>query len=292
MIRQSLGLWLPSGRKKVSDFGKNIRLSRIFKAPDRKSLVVAFDHGLVRGPIAGTIDPAGQFAKFVKAGADAIMMHFGMLRQAQVLLQYPAPSLILRLDWSSVWASLISKGKLHTELLGRPEQALRNGADAVITFLFVGTGDLEFEARQIGQNAEVARECERIGLPLMIETLARGDATSNRTSAEWIKLHTRMAAEIGADVVKTEYTGDVTSMREVVSICPIPILVLGGERQSDSVATQIISGIVDSGAAGVFFGRNVFQSDDVVDFLKHTRALLDQASDRRSHVFVHKGDNA
>jgi class I fructose-bisphosphate aldolase len=260
----------------VSDFGKRIRLNRLLKASQRKALVVAFDHALVLGPIAGTTNPSEQFRQFASAGVNGVLMNFGMLPHAQALLCDPSPSLILRLDWTSAWAALKSGGKLYSELLARPDDALRNGADAVLTYLFVGTGDWEFEGKEIARNAEVARECERLGIPLIVETLARGKAAANPTSPEWIKLHTRMAAEIGADVIKTEYTGDVATMRDVVSICPIPILVLGGERRSDAAATEAIRGIAASGAAGVFFGRNVFQSADVAGFLKRARDLLDE----------------
>lgn len=259
----------------MSDFGKQFRLNRLLKASQRKALVVAFDHALVLGPIPGTTDPSEQIRQFAYAGVNGILMNFGMLRHAHGLLCDPSPSLILRLDWTSAWAATQSGGKLRSELLARPEQALRNGADAVLTYLFVGTGDLEFEAKEIARNAEVARECELLGIPLIVETLARGKDATDPASPEWIKLHTRMAAEIGADVVKTEYTGNVATMRDVVSICPIPILVLGGERRSDAAATEAIRGITESGAAGVFFGRNVFQSANVADFLKRVRDLLD-----------------
>jgi DhnA family fructose-bisphosphate aldolase class Ia len=262
----------------VSDFGKRLRLNRLLKGCQRKALIVAFDHALVLGPIPGTIDPSDQIQQFASAGVNGVLMNFGMLGHAHGLLCDSPPSLILRLDWTSAWAATESGGKLRSELLARPEDALRNGADAVLTYLFVGTGDLEFEAKEIARNAEVARECERIGLPLIVETLARGKAAPNPASPEWIKLHTRMAAELGADVVKTEYTGSAVTMQDVVSICPVPILVLGGERRSDAAATEAIRGIAESGAAGVFFGRNVFQSGNVADFLKRARALLDENS--------------
>jgi DhnA family fructose-bisphosphate aldolase class Ia len=263
----------------MSDFGKRLRLNRLLKASQRKALVVAFDHALVLGPISGTVDPSEQIRQFACAGVNGVLMNFGMLAHAHGLLCDPSPSLILRLDWTSAWAAMECGGKLQSELLARPEDALRNGADAVLTYLFVGTGDLEFEAKEIARNAEVARECERLGLPLIVETLARGKAAPNPASPEWIKLHTRMAAELGADVVKTEYTGNVVTMQDVVTICPVPILVLGGERRSDAAATEAIRGIVESGAAGVFFGRNVFQSGDISDFLKRARALLDTNSE-------------
>jgi DhnA family fructose-bisphosphate aldolase class Ia len=264
----------------MSDFGKSVRLNRLLRASKQKALVVAFDHAMVLGPIAGTINPFEQIQKFSDAGVNGVLMNFGMLHHANGILCHPAPALILRLDWTTAWTAVESGGKLRTELLARPEDALRNGADAVLTYLFIGTGDLEFEAREIARNAEVARECERLGIPLIVETLARGKDVSNPTSPEWIKLHNRIAAEIGADIIKTEYTGDVATMREVVAVCPIPILVLGGARHSDDAATEAARGVAQSGAAGVFFGRNVFQAPDVADFLKRTRRILDASSDK------------
>jgi DhnA family fructose-bisphosphate aldolase class Ia len=84
-----------------------------------------------------------------------------------------------------------------------------------------------------------------------------------------------VAAELGADVIKTEYTGDPETMRTVVDACPIPILVLGGTRTgSDDDIIQVSQGIVDSGAAGVFFGRNVFQAENVSGLMQRLHAVL------------------
>ncbi len=95
-------------------------------------------------------------------------------------------------------------------------------------------------------------------------------------------MHSRMAAELGADAVKTDYSGDPNTMRNVVEQCPIPILVLGGSRQaSDESALDAVRGIVKSGAAGAFFGRNVFQADDMDGFLRRARALLDGEEESR-----------
>jgi DhnA family fructose-bisphosphate aldolase class Ia len=161
--------------------------------------------------------------------------------------------------------------------MARPEDAMRNGADAVLTYLAVGTGDSDFETKEVARNAEVARECERIGMPLIIETLARGKNVKNPSDPKWLKLHTRMAAELGADLVKTDYAGDLRSMRGVVENCPIPILVLGGSRcSSDAEAIALIHGVAAAGAAGVFFGRNVFQADDMDAFLQNARAALNE----------------
>jgi class I fructose-bisphosphate aldolase len=213
---------------------------------------------------------------FVDNGADAVVMNLGMLRIAgKGLLHQPAPALIIRLDWTSAWTAAISGRAFCSENIASPEDALRSGADAVLTSLFVGTGDNEFEAREIKRNADVARECERIGMPLIVETLARGEDVTNQVSPKWLQLHTRIALELGADVLKTEYTGDIESMKEVIRICPAPVLVIGGPRIPEHDGMDVVKGAMASGAAGVFFGRNVYQPLDVA-LLQEIRTILDE----------------
>lgn len=264
----------------MSDCGKKIRLNRIVR-PGRKSLVVAFDHALVLGPIAGTENPADQVRRFTDAGVDAVLLNLGLIRGCLSSLLGPSmPGIIARIDWTTLWGlpGGDGSGELRSCLLARPEDAMRNGADAVLAYLAVGTGDSDFETKEVARNAEVARECERIGMPLIIETLARGKNVKNPSAPMWLKLHTRMAAELGADLVKTDYAGDPPSMRDVVENCPIPILVLGGSRySSDAEALKLIHGVVAAGAAGVFFGRNVFQADDMDAFLQNARVALEKS---------------
>lgn len=262
----------------MGDVGKAIRLNRILRGSGYGSLVVAFDHALVLGPIAGTQNPNGQIRLFAEANVDGILLNLGLLRHcSESLRPGNTPGIIVRIDWTTVWNSL-SEGKggvLRSCMLARPEEALRQGADAVLTYMVVGTGDADFEAREVERNAAVARECEQIGIPLIVETLARGKDVDNPGDPKWLKLHTRMAAELGADVIKTDYAGDVAAMRSVVEECPIPILVLGGSR--NAAALDVVRGAVEAGAAGVFFGRNVFQAENMLQFLRQARAVLDHA---------------
>jgi class I fructose-bisphosphate aldolase len=266
----------------VSDCGKKIRLNRVLGGSERRALVVAFDHALVLGPIPGTEDPLGKIRQFSSSNVDALLLNLGLIRQvANRGTPGRFPALIARLDWTTIWSAMgQDEGRaLHSALLARPEDALRHGADAVLTYLVVGTGDAEFEMKEITRNAEVARECERVGIPLIVESLARGKAVENPGDPQWLNLHTRMAAELGADAVKTDYSGDVASMRSVVEKCPIPILVLGGNRQaSDKHALDVVREVRAAGAAGVFFGRNVFQADNIGVFLEQARAALDGAA--------------
>lgn len=265
----------------MSDCGKKIRLNRVLGGSKHRALVVAFDHALVLGPIPGTEDPLGKIRQFAQANVDALLLNLGLIRQfANSKIFGPLPSFIARLDWTTVWSAFEENGNgaLYSSLVAHPEQALRHGADAVLTYLVVGTGDTEFEMKEITRNAEIARECEQVGIPLIVEALARGKDVQHPGDPKWLNLHTRMAAELGADAVKTDYSGDPASMRSVVEKCPIPILVLGGSRQaSDKHALDVVREVAAAGAAGVFFGRNVFQADNMTRFLEQARAALDAA---------------
>ncbi len=266
----------------MSDCGKKIRLNRVLGGSKHRALVVAFDHALVLGPIPGTEDPLGKIRQFARPEVDALLLNLGLIRQfAKSKMDGPIPALIARLDWTTVWSATgqSGSGTLRSSLLARPEEALRHGADAVITYLVVGTGDADFEMKEIARNAEVARECERVGIPLIVESLARGRDVQNPGDPKWLNLHTRMAVELGADGVKTDYSGDPASMRSVIDECPVPILVLGGSRlASDKQALDVVREVAIAGAAGVFFGRNVFQSENMSAFLEQARAALDGAT--------------
>jgi DhnA family fructose-bisphosphate aldolase class Ia len=263
----------------LSDFGKKIRLNRILKERGQGALVVAFDHALVLGPIPGTEDPCGQVSRFVEARVDAILLNLGLIQRCiDCFPRSATPGLIARIDWTTVWNALGQgeKGVLRTCMLASPEEALRHGADAVLTYLVVGTGDADFEMKEIARNAQVARECERAGIPLIVETLARGKAVQNPGDVQWLKLHTRIATELGADVIKTDYAGRAEDMRTVIEASPIPILVLGGSQ--NDAALEVVRGAMEAGAAGVFFGRNVFQSADMPGFLSTARSILNGAA--------------
>lgn len=265
----------------MGDYGKRIRLRRILN-PVRGTLVVAFDHALVHGPIPGTADPAGQIRRFAEAQADAVLINFGAIAHfAQALSAPSVPGLITRLDWTTALGTpTIPQGRFQTCLVAHPEDALRSGADAVITFLIIGTGDAEFEKNEIERVGQLARECEGVGMPLVVESLARGSQVQNPCDPQWLLLHSRIAAELGADVIKMEYAGDAAAMRGIVEACPVPVLVLGGSRAgSDQEVLHTVRGIMTAGAAGVFFGRNVFQADDMLTFLQSVRTILE---DRKS----------
>lgn len=262
----------------MGNYGKKVRLNRILH-PSGGTIVVAFDHPLVHGPIPGTTDPGGQIQRFSDAPVDAILINLGNVRFfAEATAIQKMPALIARLDWTTALGSAtgLPQDRFQSCVVARAEDAARAGADAVIVFLILGSGDAEFEKEEIARVGSIARECEQLGIPLIVESLARGPKVQNPSDPKWLKLHSRIAAELGADLIKTEYSGDPASMSEVVKACPIPILVLGGSRSgSDEDVLKSVRSIKQSGAAGIFFGRNVFQAEDMGRLLQKVRAVLD-----------------
>ena len=266
----------------VSDYGKKIRLNRILRRKQRKALIVAYDHAQYVGPIPGTEDPISQVRRFAEAQVDGILLTLGTLKHClDTLLTENPPSVLARVDWTNWWLAAEQKKAEAPRgcLVARVEDALRYGADAVVTYLIMGTGEPDFEAKEFAQNTEIARECERLGVPHVIESLARGKNVRNPNDPQWVRLHTRIASELGADLIKTDYTGDVGSMRTVVESCPTPILALGGPKHaSEEAALEVIRDVALAGAAGVIFGRNVFQAKNLEQFLRRARKVLAKIS--------------
>ncbi len=248
--------------------GKKIRMGRLFGA-DGHALLIAYSHGVIRGPIPGLHRGEGLATTLRQLRkADGVMVSPGMLPLLEgEFVGADAPALILMADWQN-------QGRMHagtrvyqegwsTAML-TAEEAVASGADAIMTYLWIGGSDPRHEAEEIRRNAEFARACERVGLPLMIESRAIRNEFLPDGSAdlELLKFHTRVAAELGADLIKTVYSGDVETFREVVEATYIPILVAGGSKRADEDALKLAEGTMAAGAAGIVFGRNIFQSED------------------------------
>jgi class I fructose-bisphosphate aldolase len=275
-----------------ADCGKKIRLGRILDPHTLKSVAVAFDHGLSSGPIPGCIKPRETMAKLVEGGADAILVSPGIARLcADFFVGKSAPALILRLDWTNMFRAEEKMGykEGRSSAIGVVEDAARFGADAVLTFMFVGYEDPDVEAREIEKNALIARACESAGIPHIIEPMARGRlAGARRFDGELIRMHVRNAAELGADAIKTDYTGQRETFAPVVEGCPVPILIAGGPKaETFEASLEMVEGAMQAGAAGVLFGRNIFQAPDPVKMLRAIRAIVHDGAGARVALKKH-----
>ncbi len=231
--------------------GKRIRMGSIFPRGNGRSVIVALDHGGIAGPIQGIEKPAQVLRDCVAGKADAVLTTRGFVKAA-VEEWDRSIALVLRLTGGFT----VLGGTFEEEMISSPEAALLYGAaGAAVTVKFGHAREGEF-ARQASL---VADGCERWGLPLMIEAMVRGkDLPKN--DPKGILLAARAAQEIGADIVKTCYTGDPDSFHRVVEGCPAPIVILGGEK-SDGVEEMLreVEQAMQAGAAGVAIGRNIWQ---------------------------------
>ena len=248
--------------------GKEIRLGRILRPTTKRSVTVAFSHGVLLGPQKGflTYSQMDQMLQIFQA-ADAVMLSPGMINQlSSHFTGRNRPGLILQGDWQNVGRARqgdFPKTGLSTAML-TAEQAVASGADAIMTYLWMGGDDPELEAQEVARNSAFARACESSGLPLLIESrgLGQENDTDGNPNLELLKFHTRVAAELGADFIKTKYSGSVKTFKEVTSQCPVPILVAGGSRlETMDEALKLVEDVIAGGGAGVVFGRNIFQFD-------------------------------
>ena len=231
--------------------GSSLRMNRIFSKGDGRAVIVAIDHGGIAGPVPGIVKPAEVLGDCVRAKADAILATRGLAQAAQGAWDR-GTGLVLRLTGGFT----VLGGGFEEELIGDAETALRSGADAVAMTVKFGH---KREGAFIKQASLAAAACSAWGLPVMIEAMAKQEGKKSN-DPEGITLAARAAQEIGADIVKTYYTGDQDSFRAVVEGCPVPIVILGGAK-SESME-GLFSEVYDSlqaGGAGIAIGRNIWQ---------------------------------
>ena len=150
-------------------------------------------------------------------------------------------------------------------LVNTVERAMKMGADGVSIHVNIGS---KTESQQLAAMGEVSGKCLEWGMPLLAMMYPRGEGlTHDEKSPEMVKLAARIGAELGADIVKTYYTGDPESMREVVQGTPIPVVIAGGSRLSDKETLEMIRGAMDAGCAGLSMGRNAFQHENPERFV-------------------------
>jgi DhnA family fructose-bisphosphate aldolase class Ia len=223
---------------------KALRMRRLFGA-DGRLLLVAMDHAAFLGPVRGL--DLRTMALVVAAGADAIMTTYGTARRAS-----QSPGLLGQ-------AALVLSLDVHApDPEEQVQNALRLGADSVK--VLAASGD----RAQWTALARYALVCERWGMPLQAEVIPGGFDQPDKHTPEHIARVCRQAVEMGADYIKTLYTGDPDSMRGVVEgACEVPVVILGGERVGDSAAlVRQVGDALGAGVRGVAFGRNIWSQAD------------------------------
>ena len=249
--------------------GETIRLARLF-SEGKNALIVAVDHGLYFGPLPGMIDLPSIIQKV--AGADAILMAPGMPAHCQdVFSKRGSPACIIRLNWGSNYAAMWKYKHSYSIPMLSVADAVTQGADIVIGSLSLKNPDEVEDA----QNVEVFSDCvaqkRALGIPLIGEVYPTGgDDYKPEDLQDEIFIGCRIISELGADLVKTFYTGKRFS--EITAATPVPVLALGAKKlPKESDALRLAADSIEAGARGIVYGRNVIQSKDperLLDALK------------------------
>lgn len=235
--------------------GKKIRLERIINRHTGRTVIAPMDHGVSDGPMKGIIDIDKTVESISQGGADAILMHKGIVEQGHRGYGKDI-GLIVHLSASTSLAPNPNNKVIVTSV----EKAIQLGEDAVSVHVNLGS---ETESEMLQELGEISETCSYWGIPLLAMMYPRGQKVENEHDVELVKHAARVGSELGVDIVKTNYTGDPDSFKEVVEGALVPVVIAGGPKvDTDEELLQMVKDSIEVGGAGVAFGRNLFQAEN------------------------------
>jgi putative autoinducer-2 (AI-2) aldolase len=241
------------------DWGMKNRLSRIIRPKDGRTVMLAVDHGYFMGPTTG-LEQLDCMVNPLLPYVDTLMLTRGALRTyVDPIIDVP---IVLRVSGGT---SIIGKELLHEGTVVSIEDAIRLNASGVAYSILVGA---EFERDTILGLTQYIDEAERYGIPVLAVTAVGKDMVRD---ARYMSLASRIAAELGAHVVKTYFVKD---FEKVIETCPVPVVIAGGKKLPEQEALQMAYDAIQAGAIGVDMGRNIFQSTDPVGMVKAIQAVV------------------
>ncbi|MFB6254384.1 MAG: 2-amino-3,7-dideoxy-D-threo-hept-6-ulosonate synthase [Halobacteriaceae archaeon] len=255
----------------MTTIGTTSRMNRI--GSDGRILNVPMDHGITLGPTQGLQNIEETIEAVTQNGADSILTQKGLAERVHP--HKHGKGYFIHLNGSTTLGP-DSNDKRRT---GRVKEAIRLGADAVSFHINIGS---DYEPNQIEELATITKQAHEYGMPVLAMTYARGPDI-DEYDADTLAHAVRVGEEIGADLVKTAYSGDTESYAKVAKAVSIPLLMAGGKPQSDREMLQNVSDAIEAGAAGVSMGRSIFQHESpgamtaAVSAIVHENASVDEA---------------
>jgi DhnA family fructose-bisphosphate aldolase class Ia len=268
-----------TGCKQGMSTGMQLRLGRLFDRESGTTVMIALSNAMYYGPAPGlnnNEDVRKVVTAVVEGGSDAIMITPGALRaHVDLLSGRDRPAIVLSAAYTNAWRAKdrFGNGGRATEqaLFLSVDEAARLGADAYHVYAFMGWNDAGVEAREIERIGMVCERAHALGMPVLCEPLARGDAVEEGAfnSPANVALMARTAAEIGVDIVKVEYTGDAESFGAVVQASYVPVVMMGGAQAPDFDGfLETVGSAVRAGARGLAVGRNIYSQTDAAGAIK------------------------
>ncbi len=245
----------------MSEVGKKIRLDRIMNRNTQRTVIVPLDHGVTIGPVTGLIDMKKTVNQIAEGGANAVLENKGIIGSGYRGFGKDI-GLILHLSASTN----LGPDPNRKVQVASVEEAIMLGADAVSLHVNVGS---ETEAEQLATLGRTSEVCKKWGMPLVAMMYPRGPKISDPFDMTTVMHVARVGAELGADIVKTNYTGSIDSFKEVVRGCTVPVVMAGGPKaDTDREFCEMVYGSIKAGGAGVAAGRNVFQHENPTQIVR------------------------
>ena len=254
--------------------GVAARLDRV--GTDGRYVVVPMDHGITLGAVTGLKDIESTIDAVTRGGADAVLTQKGIAPRVHPNLN--GAGYVVHLNASTV----VGPDANDKRTTGSVKSAIRVGADAVSLHLNVGSNH---EREQIEALGALTDEAAEYGLPVLAMTYARGPDVDG-DDPEVLGHAARLGEELGADLIKTGYSGDAESFEHVCESTRLPVLIAGGSPSGDLASLRDVRGAMDAGGAGVSMGRTIFQHDDpekmarAVSLVVHDDASAEDALER------------
>lgn len=262
------------------------RLNRLFHPESQRALDVAIDHGIFGEPsvLTGIENAEAAVRTVAAAGPDAIQLTPGQARHLQQIPSRSKPALVLRTDVANVYGNPLDSYLYSTYFPGAVEQAVRLDAVCVVANLMDVPGHPEIREANIRAIHALKSQTERYGMPLMIEPLVMRENAggSYLVAGETTRIVAlvRQAAELGADLIKADPTDHLDDYHRVVEAASgLPLLVRGGGRVDDRELLERTRAVLDQGARGIVYGRNIVQHPDPAGVTRALLAMLHEDAD-------------
>jgi DhnA family fructose-bisphosphate aldolase class Ia len=262
----------------MQNVGKEKKLERIFAHESGKIVIVPLDDSLLAGPINGLENLKNKTEKIILAKPNAIIGFQGMFKNFSNIIK-DTPSIL------NITASTTRSIHTRKVLVGSLELAIMLGVEAVAVHVNISS---KYESEMLKSFADISLECHRLGMPILGIMYPRkefADGSDNNyydlkqsdrnKYAELVAHSARVGVELGADFIKTQYTGDSETFNYVVESCkPIPIVVAGGSKVEMLDMLKIAEGANLGGGSGISFGRNIFSRDNPAQYINAVKKVV------------------
>ncbi len=240
-------------------WGLKNRLSRIIRPETGRTVMLAVDHGYFLGPTSGLEKPHDTIMPLAPY-ADTLMLTRGVLRNC--IDDDTATPIVLRVSGGN---SVLEEDLSNETIITSVEECIRMNAAGMALSIFVGS---PHQHQTIANLSKLVDKGEKYGIPVVAVTAVGKDMVRD---ARYLALASRIAAEMGAHIVKTYYCED---FERVTGTCPVPVVMAGGKKLPEREALEMTRAAIEGGAAGVDMGRNIFQSECPIAMIKAVRAVV------------------